>query len=97
MTAESFAGRAPDLTEENLQSRIRGTTLMALSNKDFIGESLGRPKDDRLEGSLAAATACILLGARIVRMHAVPESIAAVRMTEAILGFRKPIDPVHNL
>jgi len=33
MTAEAFAGRAPDLTEENLQSRIRGTTLMALSNK----------------------------------------------------------------
>ena len=33
MTAESFAGRAADLTEENLQSRIRGTTLMALSNK----------------------------------------------------------------
>ena len=33
MTAESFAGRDQDLTEENLQSRIRGTTLMALSNK----------------------------------------------------------------
>lgn len=33
MLADSFAGRAPDLTEENLQSRIRGTTLMALSNK----------------------------------------------------------------
>ena len=33
MTAESFAGRPADLTEENLQSRIRGTTLMALSNK----------------------------------------------------------------
>ncbi|MEI7546664.1 MAG: NAD+ synthase [Actinomycetota bacterium] len=33
MTAETFAGRQPDLTEENLQSRIRGTTLMALSNK----------------------------------------------------------------
>jgi NAD+ synthetase len=28
-----FAGRAPDLTEENLQARIRGTILMALSNK----------------------------------------------------------------
>lgn len=28
-----FAGRAPDLTEENIQSRIRGTLLMALSNK----------------------------------------------------------------
>ena len=31
--AESFAGREPDLTEENLQARIRGTLLMALSNK----------------------------------------------------------------
>jgi NAD+ synthetase len=31
--APSFAGRAEDATEENLQSRIRGTLLMALSNK----------------------------------------------------------------
>ena len=31
--AESFAGRAPDATEENLQARVRGTLLMALSNK----------------------------------------------------------------
>jgi NAD+ synthase (glutamine-hydrolysing) len=31
--AESFQGRAPDITEENLQARIRGNTLMALSNK----------------------------------------------------------------
>ncbi|MGC2639395.1 MAG: NAD+ synthase [Acidobacteriaceae bacterium] len=28
-----FAGRQPDITEENLQSRIRGTLLMAFSNK----------------------------------------------------------------
>ena len=33
MTSEAFAGKPADLTEENLQSRIRGTTLMALSNK----------------------------------------------------------------
>ena len=31
--AETFAGRAPDTTEENLQARIRGTILMSLSNK----------------------------------------------------------------
>ena len=31
--APSFVGREPDLTEENLQARIRGTLLMALSNK----------------------------------------------------------------
>ena len=28
-----FAGRAPDITEENIQSRIRGVILMAISNK----------------------------------------------------------------
>jgi NAD+ synthase/NAD+ synthase (glutamine-hydrolysing) len=31
--APLFAGRPPDVTEENLQSRLRGVTLMALSNK----------------------------------------------------------------
>ena len=31
--AEPFAGREPDLTEENLQARVRGMLLMALSNK----------------------------------------------------------------
>ena len=33
MLEPSFANRPTDLTEENLQSRVRGTTLMALSNK----------------------------------------------------------------
>src|SRR6201981_4185464 len=31
--AEGFTGRGTDLTEENLQAQIRGTLLMALSNK----------------------------------------------------------------
>ncbi len=33
MLAPSFENRAPDITEENLQARIRGVSLMALSNK----------------------------------------------------------------
>ncbi|HVY44031.1 MAG TPA: NAD+ synthase [Hyphomicrobiaceae bacterium] len=33
MLAPMFKGRKPDLTEENVQSRVRGTTLMAISNK----------------------------------------------------------------
>jgi NAD+ synthase len=33
MLAPQFVGRAPDITEENIQARIRGVTLMALSNK----------------------------------------------------------------
>lgn len=33
MLSDAFQGTKPDITEENLQSRIRGVTLMALSNK----------------------------------------------------------------
>ena len=36
--APLFEGRAPDVTEENIQSRLRGLMLMALSNK--FGEML---------------------------------------------------------
>src|SRR5437763_581709 len=33
LLADTFAGSEPDITEENLQARIRGNLLMALSNK----------------------------------------------------------------
>ena len=70
--------------------------LVAVSNKDFIGESIDRPQGERLPGSLAAMTACILKGARIVRMHDIPQTVDAVRMTEAILGWRQPVRLEHN-
>jgi dihydropteroate synthase len=71
-------------------------TLVAVSNKDFIGETLDREKGRRLEGSLAAMVICIMKGARIVRMHDVPAAVAAARMTEAALGFRAPAYVRHN-
>jgi dihydropteroate synthase len=71
--------------------------LVAVSNKDFIGETIDRQKQDRLEGTIATAVFCILKGARIVRMHDVPAAVAAVRMTEALLGFREPAYARHNL
>ncbi|MBI5160911.1 MAG: dihydropteroate synthase, partial [Micrococcales bacterium] len=70
--------------------------LAAVSNKDFVGEVLDAEKADRLEGSLAAMVACILAGARIVRMHDVPSAVRAARMTEAILGLRQPVRLEHN-
>jgi dihydropteroate synthase len=72
-------------------------TLVAVSNKDFIGETLDRQKDARLEGSIAAVVICIVKGARIVRMHNVPATVAAVRMTEAVLGMREPAYLRHNM
>lgn len=70
--------------------------LAAVSNKDFIGESIDAPQGQRLEGSIAAMVVCILKGARVVRMHDIPQSVAAVRMTEAILGLRDPVRLEHN-
>jgi dihydropteroate synthase len=64
--------------------------LVALSNKDFVGETLDVPLDQRLEGSLAAAAFCVAAGASIVRVHEVEASVRVVRMTEAILGRRPP-------
>ncbi|WP_438856557.1 dihydropteroate synthase [Agromyces sp. M3QZ16-3] len=72
--------------------------LVALSNKDFVGESVGRPdRRDRLAGSLAAAVYCIDRGARILRVHNVRETVDAVRMVEAIEGWREPAFLEHNL
>jgi dihydropteroate synthase len=64
--------------------------LVACSNKDFVGETLDLPLDQRVEGSLAAAVVAVLKGASIVRVHQVQATVRAVRMTEAILGRRPP-------
>jgi dihydropteroate synthase len=72
-------------------------TLAAVSNKDFIGEMIDRQQGERLEGSIAAAVFCIMKGARIIRMHDVPASVAAVRMVEGILGWRAPAWTLHNM
>lgn len=71
-------------------------TLVALSNKDFIGESLGRDRHERVEGSIAAAVYCVMRGARIVRVHNVRETVDAMRMVEAIEGWRDPVFLEHN-
>ena len=51
--ADLFANRTPDVTEENLQARIRGTLLMSLSNK--FGELLLNT-GNKSEGSVGYAT-----------------------------------------
>lgn len=72
-------------------------TLVAVSNKDFIGETLDVPQNQRLEGTIAALVVCVLRGARIVRVHDVRAAVAAMRTTEAILGWRPPATAQHNL
>lgn len=59
--------------------------LVGASRKSFIGKILdGSPPDQRLGGSLAAATVAVWNGARIVRVHDVAETARTVRLTEAL-------------
>jgi dihydropteroate synthase len=64
--------------------------LVSLSRKDFIGEALDRPVDERLPGSLAAAVVSAWLGARIFRVHDVRATRDAVDLVATIRGDRPP-------
>ncbi|MEU8345486.1 dihydropteroate synthase [Spirillospora sp. NPDC048832] len=61
--------------------------LVAVSNKDFIGETLGRPVDRRGVGTMAVLGVSALLGARVFRVHDVP---AARRALTAVAALQDP-------
>ncbi|MHA6796570.1 dihydropteroate synthase [Pseudonocardia bannensis] len=71
--------------------------LMALSNKDFIGETLGVELTERLEGTLAATTLAAAAGARVFRAHEVAATRRTVDMVAAIAGTRPPSRTVRAL
>lgn len=71
--------------------------MVAGSRKDVVGEVLDAPPADRLEGSLALASVAAYLGADIVRVHDVKESVRAVRMAESIAGRRPPAAALRGL
>lgn len=60
--------------------------LVALSNKDFVGETLDLPVGERLEGTLAATAISAWLGARLFRAHQVAETVRVLRTVSAIRG-----------
>ena len=64
--------------------------LVALSNKDFVGETLDLPTSERLTGTLAAAAVSAWLGARIFRVHNVVQVRQALDMVASIRGDRPP-------
>jgi len=64
--------------------------LVALSNKDFVGETLDLPVEDRLAGTLAATAVSAWLGARVFRAHQVRETRQVLDMVASIRGDRPP-------
>jgi dihydropteroate synthase len=64
--------------------------LVALSRKDFVGETLGLPASERLEGTLAATAVSAWLGARVFRAHDVQATRRVLDMVASIIGSRPP-------
>ncbi|QIB50824.1 MULTISPECIES: dihydropteroate synthase [Pseudomonas] len=60
--------------------------LVGVSRKSMIGQTLDRPVDQRLFGGIALTVLAVTKGARIIRVHDVPETVDAVRMIEAVLS-----------
>jgi dihydropteroate synthase len=71
--------------------------LMALSNKDFVGETLGVTLEQRVEGTLAATALAARDGARIFRVHQVAGTRRVVQMVAAITGTGAPAAVVRGL
>ncbi|MDO5032025.1 dihydropteroate synthase [Corynebacterium sp.] len=71
--------------------------LMALSNKDFVGETVDRPVGERVAGTLAATAWAAARGVAAFRVHEVAETIDVIRMTAAIQGTAEPLATTRGL
>ena len=71
--------------------------LMALSNKDFVGETLGAGLDERVDGTLAATAVAALAGARVFRAHEVRRTRHVLEMVASIRGTRPPQRAIRAL
>ncbi|ATZ05643.1 dihydropteroate synthase [Corynebacterium striatum] len=71
--------------------------LMALSNKDFVGETLDRGVGERVFGTLAATAWSAAHGVAAFRVHEVAETLDVIRMTAAIQGHMAPLNTTRGL
>lgn len=69
--------------QSDLQHALGLPLLAGLSRKSTIGLITGRPVQERLAGSLAAAVIAAERGARIIRVHDVAETVDALKVWQA--------------
>ncbi len=70
--------------------------LQALSRKDFVGETLDVPADERLFGTLAATAVAAWLGATVFRAHDIASTRQVLDMVASIRGDRPPAVAVRG-
>ncbi len=66
-------------------TRFARPLVLGVSRKSFIGKIVAADAAQRLPGSLACASLAVEAGVQIIRAHDVPETVQAVRVTEAIV------------
>ncbi len=71
--------------------------LVSLSNKDFVGESLGRLVGERLTGTLATTAISAWLGAQVYRVHEVLQTREVLDMVSVIAGDLPPARTTRGL
>lgn len=71
--------------------------LMALSNKDFIGETVDKPVEQRVPGTLAATAWAAARGCAAFRVHEVGDTRDVLQMTAAIQGDVAPMNTIRGL
>lgn len=71
--------------------------LVSMSRKDFIGETLNLPVDERLAGTLAATAISAWHGARVFRAHDVAPTRQVLDMVASIKGDRPPSAALRGL
>ncbi len=70
--------------------RLQLPLLVGPSRKSFVGAVTGLPPTERVEGTAAAVTACVLNGAHIVRVHDVQVMRRVVAVADAIAAKTQP-------
>jgi dihydropteroate synthase len=66
-----------------IQSDLQMPLLAGLSRKSMIGQITGKPLEQRMVGSVAAALLAAINGARILRVHDVAETVDALKIWQA--------------
>jgi len=78
-------------------ARLGHPLLMALSRKDFVGETLGLPPGERLEGTLAATAVAAWQGATVFRAHDVAATRRVLDLVAAVRDEAPPRAALRGL
>ena len=82
--AQQFGFRGLLRQLELLRASVGRPLLVGTSRKNFLGEVVDRPVDEREAATAASVVAAILGGASVVRVHDVGSCIDAVRVADAV-------------